>query len=457
MQDVITINNYAEFEQKFDNVMQETAEKFVVIGYMLKVARDTDILRESGYSTMGEFAQKRYGLTKDIASRYIAINDRYSEGGYSEQLDTRYRTFGYAKLAEMLTLPDVIMEEITPEMTREDIRGIKGEVAAERDISDIEVLIEEKDQGAEEQESVARKMLYQICRENPNIFKELWVAVNEKTAESEEVMNILAPSGIAMISCRIPGTGRLMLSIKGIEENPQIINIRTSEKEEVPWGELAGEVIDFLWCSGETQKAAYWKIYNEELPEEEKTEVAPAQPKTERVVKAKPEKSKKTPKKEEKKVEPVAASEEQLPGQMEVADYPELMPEGEENGIHRTADADGRPSNSGNTESNETEGGAGTESGTSGNESEVAQSNEQRGEEKSQEDSPKTVAEIFKEIRALEETAVSENEAIRRKFMVFSRGKMPIGELELVKEHAENLLASISRVISLKTNAKDGM
>ena len=48
MQDVITINNYAEFEQKFDNVMQETAERFVVIGYLLKVARDTDILQVRG-------------------------------------------------------------------------------------------------------------------------------------------------------------------------------------------------------------------------------------------------------------------------------------------------------------------------------------------------------------------------------------------------------------------------
>ena len=185
MQDVITINNYAEFEQKFDNVMQETAEKFVVIGYMLKVARDTDILRESGYSTMGEFAQKRYGLTKDIASRYIAINDRYSEGGYSEQLDPRYKAFGYAKLAEMLTLPDAIVEEISPDMTREDIRGIKGEVAEEKSISDIEVMLEEKDARAEANEALIGKVLYQICHEHHEIFEKLWVAVNEETADME--------------------------------------------------------------------------------------------------------------------------------------------------------------------------------------------------------------------------------------------------------------------------------
>lgn len=327
MQDVITINNYAEFEQKFDNVMQETAEKFVVIGYMLKVARDTDILRESGYTTMGEFAQKRYGLTKDIASRYIAINDRYSEGGYSEQLDPKYKAFGYAKLAEMLTLPDAVVEEISPDMTREDIRGIKAEVKAEEAISDIEVMIEEKDQGVEMADSLIGKVLYQICHEQPEIFKKLWVAVNEESATIEELFDVLAPSGIAMISCRIPGTGRLMLSIKGIEENLQIINLRSNEKEEVTWEEFRQVAVLFLQTDAEDWKIAYWNTYNEEIPEE-KPEVAPAQPKSERVVKSvKPEKPKETRKKEVVKAEPVAVREEQLPGQMEVEDYQEMMPD----------------------------------------------------------------------------------------------------------------------------------
>ena len=328
MQNVITINNYAEFEQKFDNVMQETAEKFVVIGYMLKVARDTDILRESGYSTMGEFAQKRYGLTKDIASRYIAINDRYSEGGYSEQLDPRYKAFGYAKLAEMLTLPDVIVEEISPDMTREDIRGIKGEITEERNISDIEVMLEEKDQGMEMVDSLIGKVLYQICYEHKEIFKKLWRVISEKSLETEDLMEIFAPSGIAMLSCRIPGTGRLMLSIKGLDENLQIINLRSNEKEEVTWENFMQTADAFVWIEENDWKDEWRKIYNEDIPAE-KPEVAPAQPKSERVVKSvKPEKPKEVPKKEPEKSEPVVPDE-QLPGQMEVTDYPELMPEAE--------------------------------------------------------------------------------------------------------------------------------
>ena len=65
MQEVIS-RTYAEFEKEFDTTMQETAEKFVVIGYLLKEARDTGVLKESGYTSMGEFAQKRYGLTLSL-------------------------------------------------------------------------------------------------------------------------------------------------------------------------------------------------------------------------------------------------------------------------------------------------------------------------------------------------------------------------------------------------------
>lgn len=434
MQDVITINNYAEFEQKFDNVMQETAEKFVVIGYMLKVARDTDILRESGYSTMGEFAQKRYGLTKDIASRYIAINDRYSEGGYSEQLDPRYKAFGYAKLAEMLTLPDAIVEEISPDMTREDIRGIKGEVAEEKSISDIEVMLEEKDDRAEANETLIGKVLYQICYEHKEIFKKLWRVISEKSLETEDLMDIFAPSGIAMLSCRIPGTGRLMLSIKGLDENLQIINLRSNEKEEVTWENFMQTADAFVWIEENDWKDEWRKIYNEDIPEE-KAEVAPAQPKSERVVKStKPEKSKEKPKKEPEKIEPVVPDE-QLPGQMEVTDYPEMMPEAEpvavqEENEDKTAES-AMEIVENTTESQQVE-------------TEIIES-----------EPPKTIFDTYRSTKELEETIISQNDYIRRIFTGFSRGRVPLGELEVAKDHAEKVLAAINELITIKGRKED--
>lgn len=60
---------YREYEAEIDGEFQQAAERFVKIGYLLKVARDTDILKESGYRDVHEFAKRRYGLDKSQVSR----------------------------------------------------------------------------------------------------------------------------------------------------------------------------------------------------------------------------------------------------------------------------------------------------------------------------------------------------------------------------------------------------
>ena len=77
MENLTEIKEYGTFKQALGTELKVVANGFVRIGYLLKVARDTDILRESGYKTVAEFAQAEYGLTKDVVSRYIAINDRW--------------------------------------------------------------------------------------------------------------------------------------------------------------------------------------------------------------------------------------------------------------------------------------------------------------------------------------------------------------------------------------------
>ena len=43
MNEVIEYRNYAEYKQELDTELKKTAEGFVRIGYLLKVARDTRI------------------------------------------------------------------------------------------------------------------------------------------------------------------------------------------------------------------------------------------------------------------------------------------------------------------------------------------------------------------------------------------------------------------------------
>lgn len=83
-------------------------------------------------------------------------------------------------------------------------------------------------------ESNLAKVLYQFykenCREYPKLHEIIRNGLTPKTA-----MELLAPSGIGVKMVRVPGIGKLMLSIKGPESPLELVNIRTNVTEEHTW------------------------------------------------------------------------------------------------------------------------------------------------------------------------------------------------------------------------------
>ncbi len=300
MNEMTLYRTYGQFKQAFDQEIRRQADGFIRMGYLLKVARDTDILAESKYRTIAEFARGEYGLTDDTVSRMIKINDRYSEGGYSECLADRYRGFGQTLLAEMLVLSDVVVESIPPEITRAQLREVKEEIKEEAAITDLEVMMEDTDPQQEKIESVMVKALYQYYKENYKEYPELHKAVTGSGVTPEIVMELLAPSGTGVKMVRIPGMGRYMITIRGKNQNIRVVNIRTNDLEEFTWSECIlalGEL-----CKGSGSAEEDWeKCYGELYPGKKKAEVVPAQ-KTERC-EPKPTKNESKPTKNESKPE----------------------------------------------------------------------------------------------------------------------------------------------------------
>ena len=320
MNEVLYTKTFNEWQQELDTELVKSAESFVKIGYLLKVARDTDILANTGYANVVEFAKARYGLDKTQVSRFIHINDRFSEGGNSAELQDRYKGMGYAKLTIMLQLPDKINEEISADFSKSEIEDIKKEIDEENKISDIEVWMEGTQEEAEKYNELGQVM-YQLLHDMP----ELFTKIAQSSIETEELMNILAPSGEMIYSVRIPGTGRLMLSIKVNTGRITITNVRSMEKTEWNIEDLADFLVDILSRADTEDPAKAWtSIYKEEYPK--KAEVAPVQQekpvqrKEKKVQKAKIEKPKPQPAEEN-------AEEEQIPGQDSVLNHPEYLPE----------------------------------------------------------------------------------------------------------------------------------
>lgn len=264
------IKGFQAFQEAMDHEIKEASEGFVRIGYLLKVARDTEILRESGYKTVTEFASSRYGLTADIVSRYIAINDRFSEDGYSDRLAERYQAFGVTKLAEMLTLPDEVIAAVPTTATRQEIREIKAEIAEEMQKTDLEVMIEEP---KIKLDTLAQEAMYQYFDKAPERYPQAFTAVYQPDAE-EALLETLAPTGIGMTMIRVEGRGKLMLSIE--EKEITITNVRTQLRTQYTPEEMVRE-IRVLCPIDKTPEQAWFALYGRPM---EQSDQEASKPKT---------------------------------------------------------------------------------------------------------------------------------------------------------------------------------
>lgn len=309
---------YRKYKQELDGAFTQAAEKFVLIGYLLREAAETDILRSSGYKNMEEFAYAEYGVDASQANRFININRRFSEGGNSKQLKQQYQGIGSSKLAVMLTIPDEINEVLPKNLTKEELKEIQAEVKAENQVSDIEVEIERAEAAAVTDKpmlppegSPLKRNLWQLGKEQEELFRKLWeICYKGQYPRSTSIMDALIPQGDAVYTVRIPGERRTQIIINS--DGATIVNLKTLERSRYTEDQIC-DAVRSLIDGGSSPEEQYKKLYGEDLTPEE-PEIAPVQPtdspkekkpekrKESRVTKANTE-PKKKPKEPEKKPE----------------------------------------------------------------------------------------------------------------------------------------------------------
>ena len=279
MEQVIEYRSYQEYKQELDTELKKTAEGFVRIGYLLKVARDTNILAESQYDNVVDFARAEYGIDKTQVSRFMHINDKFSQGGYAPELKEEYQGFGYAKLSIMLSLPDSVNEELTPDYSKSEIQQIKDVVDEEKKTTDIEVMLEKKDEVQQALDNNLEKVVFQLGKDNPKIYKELWEAVKKESETGKYFIRHLIPNGKAVYTVRIPGTGSHMLTITEESEDVKLLNLRDASQNEKYNKEDVEKAFGKIFFNTGTWKESWEKEYGEILPAEKNAAVAPVQSK----------------------------------------------------------------------------------------------------------------------------------------------------------------------------------
>ena len=264
---------YSEFKQELDKAMHQAAEAFVKIGYLLRKAKETDVLSESGYENVNEFAKGEYGLSPDQVSRYIKINERFSIGGYAPKLREDMKGYGIGKLQIMLTLPDEVVEVIPPETTKQEVSEIQKEVKQEQNITAIEVMLEEKqaqpaylDRPMEPLEKFYVEYFYEQKQKWAHLYDALNIALPDEY--DREVANALCPSGIGVLRARVPGEGMMMLTFRGRQNSITLLNVRSGEKTEYAWDELAHPFTEMYMEYIGDKEEAWFNVYNEHFTEQ---------------------------------------------------------------------------------------------------------------------------------------------------------------------------------------------
>lgn len=241
----VTVENVKTFEDlksQLNIELNKAAISFVRIGYLLKTARDTDILKDTEYNDVNDFAAKEFGLDRSQVSRFMRINDRFSISGYSEQLKVEYEGYGSAKLSLMLTLPDEINEELSPEYSKSDIQAIKEEYEEEQKISPIEVMTEEIPE--DEPDEFIAQITKQLNDEHPEPINNIhWGIEHGVEIDEEDIKDAYMPAGDCTYNIRVAGQGRFMVNCKS--EQITIVSMRDpGNKTTLSWTEFTKATLE---------------------------------------------------------------------------------------------------------------------------------------------------------------------------------------------------------------------
>lgn len=255
--------------------LESMSRKFITIGYYLKLIRDNEMYHQDGFKDIWEFAQDTYGISKSTCSRWMAMNDKFSQDGNSPYLKEEYRDFGKSQLQEMLYLTDEQMEQARPDMTAKEIREIRKPEEPKREL---------KKPGETERQYLNNAAKCLISSWRVWFLQDFTNRVMQVDTSPKEIKKKLERRSRTIYFSTDKGFGRINL----FDDCVQV------------WNERNDCIGDFDWFYLAAAIQSMWNIVAmENAQENQKESIAPAQQ------------------------EP----EEQIQGQMEIQDYPEVLPE----------------------------------------------------------------------------------------------------------------------------------
>ena len=118
---------YADIKNIIRDRVTAMAREYIGIGFFLRKIRDNEMYLEDGYKDIHDFAMNEFEMSKSTVNHCIRINEQFSIGGNSPDIEERYKDFSKSQLQEMLYISADKREDVTPDMTVKEIRSMKEE------------------------------------------------------------------------------------------------------------------------------------------------------------------------------------------------------------------------------------------------------------------------------------------------------------------------------------------
>lgn len=338
MQGIRAIDSLDEATSIIKNEMESMFDGFIAIGFYLKKIRDDRMYLQKGYSSIFDYSDQVFKLTRFQTTRFMEVNDVYSIGGYSPEIDDKWKGYGSSKLVEMMALPEEIREMVPQQATVREIRDAKKVVRETKDKYSPQMNLCD---AAQEPDENWMKLLAKMLGKDRSIFMAMieWERSdigNDRTGIEKEVQTLVNPSGFQVLRFE---TANIWMTENCIRVNPYKVNGEVPNSVEYTYIDLAMAFEEIYYPNypdiSEPAQEIYERIYGEPLyekkeepKEEPKQEQTPGKPRDSKKQKAKNNDSRPVHQVEEPKEQLKEQSEEQIPGQTELTkDFPEYCPD----------------------------------------------------------------------------------------------------------------------------------
>ena len=185
----LSMDDYIQSKNEIKQELGGIVKSFVRIGWQLTRIDKSGAYKHDGYNTIAEFAKAEYGMNPSGVSRFMNVYERYSLPGDTPELQEQYKDFKFAQLTEMLQLPEEDRQIFRAEDKREDIRELK-DFNKENENNPMNLLDWKSAQSTEDK---LKATIQEFFHEKQGVLNTLYSSEAYQTGNIKEMSQIINP------------------------------------------------------------------------------------------------------------------------------------------------------------------------------------------------------------------------------------------------------------------------